>query len=143
MITSSWPPFFRGFFAYFVGQAIAVFAAVKLLGEWPDDPLLLLPYMAVAYGVVGGALASAIALAPAVYWSRRMRGPRPWCEMLLVAAAAALGAALLSFALLGTFLLDMVPAMTALAAIISASGGAITTVAYALLSGWLYPSSRI
>lgn len=63
--------------------------------------------------------------------------------MLLVAAAAALGAALLSFALLGTFLLDMVPAMTALAAIISASGGAITTVAYALLSGWLYPSSRI
>ena len=122
-------------FAYIFGQGLAVLATRFLLGEWPDDTLLLLPYVAVAYGVAGGAVATAIAFAPAIHLARRAKAPRPWGEVLALAAAAAAGCVLLMSVMLGSFLMGYVPAMMAIAAVLSAAGAAASAIAYWMLAG--------
>jgi hypothetical protein len=133
--TRDWPPFFNGIFAYLFGQGLVVLAVRFLLGAWPDDPLLLLPHMTAAYGVAGGAIATAIAFAPAISWSRRAKAMRPWFEILVLTAAAVAGSLLFLTVLLGSFLLEYVPAMTLITAVLSAIGAAATALGYWLLAG--------
>lgn len=104
-----------------------------MIGEWPDDPMLLLPYMALAYGVVGGALAVLIGFAPVVLLARRVSAGRPWFEAPALAATASLGAYLFLVATLGPFLLDYVPALAGIAMLISAVGGCFAALIYWLL----------
>jgi hypothetical protein len=133
--TRDWPPFINGMFAYLFGQGLAILAVRFLLGDWPDDPLLLLPHMTAAYGVAGGAIATAIAFAPAVSWSRRAKAGRPWVEIFVLTSAAVAGSLLLLTVLLGSFLLEYVPAMTMIAAALSAIGATACALAYWMLAG--------
>jgi hypothetical protein len=133
--TREWPPFFNGMFAYLFGQTLVVLAIRFLLGEWPDDPLLLLPYMTVAYGAVAGAIVTALAFAPVIYWVRGKNGARPWFETLAMTGAAFLGSLLLLGLLLGPLLSAYVPVMMVIAAVLPAGGAAASALAYWMLAG--------